>query len=248
MDWPWRCGYLGQYDEAGTIHERCLAIARQFQDRYGEWTHLVNLGNIRYELGDFETAVARYEEALIIPKQLQAPRGISMTLNNLGQARRGQQQFEAALACFDEALQINREHGFRSGEGHALNGRGLTLVEAAQFEAAAAVLTEAVAIWRELDDRLRLLDALASLALAQVGLKQTGGPGNYRRSAGRRATRRFGPDTKIGLLCRLSVFDAWTRRNGRFSPATGRTNQTRNGRNPDPRPAPILPAFPSTGR
>jgi tetratricopeptide (TPR) repeat protein len=165
--------YLGQYDEAQTIHERCLAIARQFQDRYGEWTHLVNLGNIGYELGDFETAVSRYEEALTIPKQLQAPRGISMTLNNLGQARRGQQQFEAALASFDEALQINREHGFRSGEGHALNGRGLTLAEAERFEAAVATLTEAMALWRELGDRLRLLDALASLALAQVGLGQT---------------------------------------------------------------------------
>jgi DNA-binding SARP family transcriptional activator/predicted ATPase/biotin operon repressor len=164
---------LGQYDEARTIHERCLAIARQFQDRYGEWTHLVNLGNIAYELGDFATAVARYEEAVTIPQQLQAPRGISMTLNNLGQARRGQQQFEAALACFDDALQINREHGFRSGEGHSLNGRGLTLVEAEQFETAIAVLTEAVALWRELGDRLRLLDALASLALAQVGLRQT---------------------------------------------------------------------------
>ena len=163
---------LGQYDEVGIIHERCLAIARQFQDRYGEWTHLVNLGNMEYELGNFETAVARYEEAVTIPQQLQAPRGVSMTLNNLGQARREQRQVEAALACFDEALQINREHGFRSGEGHALNGRGLTLVEAEQFETAAAVLTEAVALWHELGDRLRLLDALASLALAQVGLGQ----------------------------------------------------------------------------
>lgn len=163
---------LGQYDEAQTIHERCLAIARQFQDRYGEWSHLVNLGNIGYELGDFETAVAYYQEALVIPQKLQAPRGISMTLNNLGEARRGQQRVEESLAYFDEALQINQEHGFRSGEGHTLNGRGLTLLEACRYEESLVVLTDALAIWRELDDRLRLLDALAGLTLAQAALNQ----------------------------------------------------------------------------
>ncbi|MFO7539226.1 MAG: tetratricopeptide repeat protein [Chloroflexota bacterium] len=164
--------YLGQYDQAQAIHERCLAIARQVQDRYGEWTHLVNLGNIALELGDCETAVARYEEAVTIPRQMQAPRGISMTLNNLGQARRGQQEFTTALACFNEALQINRAHGYRSGEGHSLNGRGMTLLDEARYQEAAAVLLTAAAIWRELDDRLRLLDALAGLALAQIALKQ----------------------------------------------------------------------------
>jgi DNA-binding SARP family transcriptional activator len=164
--------FLGQHDQARTIHERCLAIARQLQDRYGEWTHLVNLGNIEYELGDYETTVTHYEEALTIPRQLQAPRGISMTLNNLGQARRGQQNFAAALACFNEALQINREHKYRSGEGHSQNGRGLTLLEAGRPGEAAATLSEAVVIWHELEDRLRLLDALAALALAQVALGQ----------------------------------------------------------------------------
>ena len=163
---------LGQYDEAQAIHEQCLAIARQFQDRYGAWSHLVNLGNIAFELGDFETAVSHYQQALTIPQELQAPRGISMTLNNLGQARRGQGRFADSLTSFAEALAINREHGFRSGEGHSLNGQGLALWEADRHEEATAVLTEAITIWHELDDRLRLLDALASLALAQTSLNQ----------------------------------------------------------------------------
>lgn len=158
----------GNYEQARRTHRQTLEIATAFGDRLTQWSQLVLLGNIAFELGEYATAVSWYQQALTVSRQMDNPRSLAMTLHNLGEAHREQAAWEDALAYYKEGLALNRAKGFERGEANTLNGIGLAQLGLAQPAAARQSLEAALALWQGIGERFKQSETLAGLALAHL--------------------------------------------------------------------------------
>ncbi|MCB8977396.1 MAG: tetratricopeptide repeat protein [Ardenticatenaceae bacterium] len=159
---------LGNYEQARQTHRRTLEIATTFGDRLTQWSQLVLLGNIAFELGDYATAVSWYQQALNASREIDNPRSVAMTLNNLGEAYREQAAWEEALDYYHQALALNRAKGFERSEAHTLNGIGLAQLGLGQLTAARQSFEEALALWQTVGERFKQSETLGGLALASL--------------------------------------------------------------------------------
>ncbi|MEZ4594451.1 MAG: tetratricopeptide repeat protein [Chloroflexota bacterium] len=158
----------GHYEQARQTHRQTLDIATAFGDRLTQWSQLVLLGNIGFELGAYATAVSWYQQALTVSRKIDNPRSLAMTLHNLGEAHREQAAWDDALAYYHEGLTLNRAKGFERGEANTLNGIGLVQLELAQPAAARQSLEAALALWQAIGERFKQSETLAGLALAHL--------------------------------------------------------------------------------
>ncbi|MBK7893706.1 MAG: tetratricopeptide repeat protein [Anaerolineaceae bacterium] len=158
----------GHYAQARQTHRQTLEIATAFGDRLTQWSQLVLLGNIAFELGEYATAVSWYQQALTISREIDNPRSLAMNLHNLGEAYREQAAWEEALDYYAEGLEVNRAKGFERGEANTLNGIGLVQLGLAQPAAARRSLQDALALWQAIGERFKQSETLAGLALAHL--------------------------------------------------------------------------------
>lgn len=150
-------------DDAETLHQQALRVARATGDRAGEVDALTGLGRNHWTLGRYEQATADFEEALGIARATGNPLGEVDALTGLGRIDWMRGRYERATEDFEEALGIARTTGNQAGEVDALTGLGhIHLMQRRHTEATGA-FEEALRVARATDHRLGELNALNGL-------------------------------------------------------------------------------------
>jgi DNA-binding CsgD family transcriptional regulator len=162
---------LGEFERARADHETALQMAHLAGDRHGEWQALLDLGFLwagraYAQTGDY------YQRALALARTLDDPAALAHSLNRLGNWYLNVEQPHEALRCHQEALATFQGLHDRSGLAETLDLLGVASYLSGNLMKSAVYYEQAIAILRELDDRERLPNSLATLMLCG-GIYQT---------------------------------------------------------------------------
>ena len=153
----------GRCQEALTLHQHALTLAREHRNRLAEMVALNSLGEIQRTVGRYEQAGEHLHNALQIARQTADRRSEVDALYGLGDInwRRGRR--DQANEHFEHALQIAQETGDSLGELHALTGLGQVKRTAGLYGQAKDHFEKALRIARRTNNLLGEQYALTSL-------------------------------------------------------------------------------------
>lgn len=155
----------GDYAQARSLFEECLAIMKEFGDRQGIANSLGNLGNVARDQADYTTARTLLEESLAIWRELGFKRGIAASLGNLGIVAYEQGDYAAARSLHEESLAIQRAMADKRAVANSLHNLANVTADLGDFTAARALYEESLAIRRELGDRYGIANSLGILGI-----------------------------------------------------------------------------------
>ncbi len=162
----------GAFDEAQSLLEEALAIAREEHDERGMAATLHNLGMLARENGHLGRAIDLLEEAMAIWRQLGDPHWIGATASNLGDAHRLAGDAERARACFDESAALYSRLGDRFALGVIANHRGLLEQDAGHTAEAFRLHGEALHHFDAVRAPLGAIESIEWLAVSAAGAGQ----------------------------------------------------------------------------
>lgn len=152
-------GRLGEQQQSQTYYEHALRLYREFNDRHGEATTLINQGEFYRMYSEWELARSNFEQALLLNRQEQDPFLQCIALHDLGLLYHGMKEYELATSYYINALRIaysmNNKHTAPSfptknttGEaqhhlGTILTNLGMLLYEQQQIRESLALLLAA---------------------------------------------------------------------------------------------------------
>uniref|UniRef100_A0A0C1RB69 Transcriptional regulator n=1 Tax=Tolypothrix bouteillei VB521301 TaxID=1479485 RepID=A0A0C1RB69_9CYAN len=164
--------WLGQYQQAISIRQQSLEVARKIGDRQLEAQSLHNLGTVYNLLGQYQRAMELYQESLEIARDLRDRQHEAKSLNGLGTAYYWMGQYQQAVEFRQQSLEIAISIGDRQGVAIALSGLGAAYSLLEQFQQAIEFHSKQLEIVRELGDRQGEAIALGGLGTAYCGLKE----------------------------------------------------------------------------
>jgi DNA-binding CsgD family transcriptional regulator len=155
---------LGEFERARADHETTLQLAHEASDRHGQWQALLDLGFLwagraYAQTGDY------YQRALALARTMDDPAALAHSLNRLGNWYLNVEQPHEALRCHQEALATFQALSDRRGKASTLDLLGMASLLSGDLVQSAAYYEQAIALLRELDERKRLPNSLATLML-----------------------------------------------------------------------------------
>lgn len=163
--------YLGDFDHARTLLERCLVAAQALGDREREARTLNMLGVAAQMQEDYATAALRYDEGLTVARAADLPEVATILLNNLGDLAYYRGDYERAATCYHEHLALSERSGDRAGVAVGQQNMGRTRMRQGQLDDAARSLRLSLASAWSLRDPRRIAEGLEGLA-ALAGARQ----------------------------------------------------------------------------
>lgn len=171
-------GQLGDYDEAGRMHEEALALRREMLGSRHTLvaTSLLNLSAIRRAAGAYDEAEALLTECIEIRRELLGDEHphVAIGLSHLGGTLSAMGRYDEAEAANREALAIRRA---AFGDAHpliaeSLNNVGFVAYRRGDYAGAVEYFAQAVPMWREQlgDEHPEVLKGLMNLAAARTEL------------------------------------------------------------------------------
>jgi predicted ATPase/DNA-binding CsgD family transcriptional regulator len=150
----------GNLERARTLHEACLALARDLDDEEHIGKSLGNLGLVAHKLGRFDEAARWHEEVLALAGRRGDRWTQSLALHNLGVALFSLGDWQAAERRSQESLTLSKELGNASNVAKAL--MNLTQVAFLQdrYEEAERYLSDSLARSRQLGNTFDIADGL----------------------------------------------------------------------------------------
>src|SRR6266516_86270 len=181
---------LGEFERARADQETALKYAHEASDRHAEWQALLDLGFLwagraYAQTGDY------YQRALALARALDDPATLAHSLNRLGNWHLNAEQPHEALRCHEEALATFQGLHDRSGKASTLDLLGMASYLSGDLVQSAVYYEQAIALLRELDERERLPNSLATLMLCG---------GNYQTETLVWAAVGFAESLKLGEL------------------------------------------------
>lgn len=164
------CYFMGRYDEARSLLEESLDVARELGNPLRLVAVLQILSMVEFALGQAVQAQAHGEEALRLAREAAQPHVVAGTLNNLAQLHRARGAHADALPLYDEALAIARTLDDQETIAVALLNRAMALIAGGRPEAAQSLLEEALSIAGLTGSRAvgqSLLEVVSGLAAAR---------------------------------------------------------------------------------
>jgi len=158
----------GDYDEAASFFEECLALYRGLKDRHGESASLNNLGIAAANQGQHERALRLHEASLAIRRELGNARLIAMSLNNLGALSSEQADYRQAIVYLEESLAISQRLRNLRSVAKSLNNLGIALSFLGDHEGALERLDAAISAWAEVGDSVGTARCLANIANVRI--------------------------------------------------------------------------------
>jgi DNA-binding CsgD family transcriptional regulator len=155
---------LGDFEHARADHETALQLAHLAGDRHGEWQALLDLGFL-WAGRDYAQAGDYYQQALTLARTMDEPATLAHSLNRLGNWYLNVEQPHEALRCHQEALATFQALSDRRGKAATLDLLGMASLLSGDLVQSAAYYEQAIALLRELDERERLPNSLATLML-----------------------------------------------------------------------------------
>jgi predicted ATPase/DNA-binding CsgD family transcriptional regulator len=188
----------GRYAEARTLLDESHRLFRALNDRVGLARVLSHLGFLEYLEGRIETARATFSEGLAIAREVDDHHRIAEFMDNLGNTFQVQGDFENAASMFEEAVAKFRALGHAPWLAMALYNLGEAQIGLGKLDLARRQLSESLSMSRTQGDRRRLaytlsavatlaaaegdgeraarLEAIATIAIAQIGARTTRRP------------------------------------------------------------------------
>ncbi len=142
--------HLGQYGEAHTALEECIALC--WQENYPSQLNvsLTNLGMVLNRKGDFAGAQATLEEALAIANRTNDIWGVSHALLSLGAINRFNGQYDAAIEYFIRSLEPTLKIGDRQSEGVTYSNLALLYYVKGNYEKVGDCAEKSFAVFQAL--------------------------------------------------------------------------------------------------
>lgn len=153
----------GRCQEAETLHQHALNLAREHRNRVAEMVALNSLGEIERTMGRYEQASEHLNNALQIAQETADRRSEVDALYGLGDVNWRLGRRDQANEHFERALQVAQDTGDRLGELHALTGLGQVKRTAGCFDQAKDHFEKALHIARDTGNLLGEQYALTSL-------------------------------------------------------------------------------------
>jgi tetratricopeptide (TPR) repeat protein len=157
-------------DEARTLFQRALGIARELGERSDEATCLHDLAILDELAGALDFAIARYKQSIHLLRELDERDKLATTLNAYALALDKHGQHDAARATWDEVLAIARELRDDPSIASTLNNLGAAMERGGDVEGAIRHYREALAIQDRIGEVKEQLAFLGNLRLAYLKL------------------------------------------------------------------------------
>ena len=155
---------LGDFERARADQETALQYAHDASDRHVEWQVLLDLG-LLWAGRDYARTGDYYQRALALARTLDDPVALAHSLNRLGNWYLNVEQPHKALRCHQEALATFQALSDRRGKASTLDLLGMASLLSGDLVQSAAYYEQAIPLLRELDERKRLPNSLATLML-----------------------------------------------------------------------------------
>ncbi len=143
----------GDLEQAKTLYEQALALARKTGDKKATARELGNIGLIYIQQGDVATGKKMYAEALDDFREIGDKQGMEVTTANTGDIFYTEGKLGAALAEYKDALVLAREVGHKSSEAIDIQNMGDVLTEQGDLQGAMQLYQQAMSIQRDIDDK-----------------------------------------------------------------------------------------------
>lgn len=156
--------YLGEYERAKPLLERCLAAERALGDRDRELRTLNMLGVAAQLRDDWEVAAQWYEQGLVVAREAELHDLGTTLLNNLGDLAYYQGDYQRAATHYLEHLTLSERIGDRAGVTVGQQNMGRTTLRQGQLEEASHLLRQSLAGAWQLRDPRRIAEGLEGLA------------------------------------------------------------------------------------
>lgn len=163
-------GSTSRYDEALSLFEQSLELARAFGDRSDEAEILNGIGKIHTRMREYEAALDFFNRSLAIARDIGDRRAEAHSLNNIGVVEMRNRELERALESFTASLEIKREIGDTWGESGSLNNIGATWARLGELEKSLEYYTESLALKRRIGDRRREGSTLHNIGQVHANL------------------------------------------------------------------------------
>jgi len=145
---------LGQPDQAISLHESAISVARELHDQRGLAIRLGNLGNSHVSMGAYAQAIPLFSEAVPIYRELGDQAALAQRLGVIGnlyaqmgraaQSRRSKLgQFAQARDHYQQTLEIARAMGDQVSSAELLRALGSIELELGAVEQASMAFEEA---------------------------------------------------------------------------------------------------------
>ncbi|MHC4070566.1 MAG: ATP-binding protein [Planctomycetota bacterium] len=165
-----RKGFLESREDAGPLLERCLAIARQHDDRAEAAHAMFALGDNALGARDPSKALTCFEDSLAHYQELNDSYHIAQTLNRAAYCSNLLGQYANYFEFAQQSLDLARDIGDRIGTVWALHSIAFANWMIGNYNEAIHHYQEAEAIWREighLGGQAQCKNALSTIALLQ---------------------------------------------------------------------------------
>lgn len=172
--------HLGRTSEGLVQLQKALALFEQIGDEWGQMRANNRLGIAYVQSGKIDKAIASFEKSLAAARQL-GVRETAIDLNNLGECHRMLFNMDKALAYHQEAYALSQSTGLRSAHPDIARNLGYDLYQMGQVEEGIRHLQEALQLAGEMLQRDVTMQALYSLAQAEI---RRGNAASARQHAG----------------------------------------------------------------
>jgi DNA-binding CsgD family transcriptional regulator len=153
---------LGDFERARADQETALHLAHNASDRHAEWRSFIDLG-LLWAGRDYAQTGDYYQQALALARSMDDAATLAHSLNRLGNWYLNAEQPQEALRCHQEALATFQGLHNRSGMAATQDLLGMASYLSGELLQGAAYYEQAIALFRELDERERLPNSLATL-------------------------------------------------------------------------------------
>jgi predicted ATPase/class 3 adenylate cyclase len=159
----WLASEQGEYPLAVHLLEESRATYLQIQDRTGEATATVRLGDTKHRQGALEQAAELLETGRALWRDSGDALGEAGALNALGNFAITQENLEGAVTAYTEALSRYRGAGDTRAIATVLGNLGFVTGRRGDLEGASRLTTESLTLFRTLGDAVGSAFALAGL-------------------------------------------------------------------------------------
>ena len=149
---------------------KALELAREVEDRSGEATALLNLGNVYNSLAQYTRAIESYGQSLAIRQDIGDRKGVASSLLGLGNGYWSQGQYEQAIELYEQSLSISQQIADQQGEANSLGGLGTAHISLGEYKRAIELYEQSLAVKREIGDLRGEAILLQNLAVANLRL------------------------------------------------------------------------------
>ncbi len=152
----------GDFERALADQETALRLAREASDQHAEWQSLYDLGFL-WTGRNYAQAGTYFQQALAQARQMDDPLSLAHSLNRLGNWYVNVEQPHEALRYHQEALATFDALADQHGKASTLDLLGMTSLLSGDLQQSSVYYEQAIGLFRELGERQRLPNSLASL-------------------------------------------------------------------------------------